>query len=125
MGLVSLNLFIFFPLGLNIDHDLFNPPPLSMIDRIWSTDNTNESCRTKQWYGFTKAGLKWLDDRGYKWEKVCAEPGDLIVWDSRTPHYNLTPTGQMPRFCAYTCYLPVAEATQEELLRKKAAFESE
>jgi hypothetical protein len=68
--------------------------------------------------------MQWLDDNGYKWEKICAEPGDLILWDSRTPHYNLTPTGTTPRFCVYTCYLPVADITQEDLLRKKRAFES-
>lgn len=80
--------------------------------------------RTHEWYGFTKKGLKWFEDRGFTWEKVCAEPGDLIVWDSRTPHYNLSPTGTTPRFCIYTCYLPVAEVSQEDLIRKKAAFES-
>lgn len=92
-------------------HSVFKDEP----DKIWSW--------TKEWYGFTEAGLKWLDERGYKWENICAEPGDLILWDSRTPHYNLTPTGQRPRFCAYTCYLPVSEVTQEDLLRKKKAFE--
>lgn len=68
--------------------------------------------------------MKWLEDRGCTWEKVCAEPGDLILWDSRTPHYNLSPTGDTPRFCVYTCYLPVAEVSQEDLVRKKAAFEN-
>ncbi|KAI5198369.1 hypothetical protein E4T38_07552 [Aureobasidium subglaciale] len=84
-------------------------------DKIWAW--------TKEWYGYTKAGMAWLESKGFQWEKVCAEPGDLIVWDSRTPHYNLPPTGSTPRFCAYTCYLPVAEVSKEDLLRKKGAFE--
>jgi hypothetical protein len=67
--------------------------------------------------------MAWLEEKGYKWEKVCAEPGDLIVWDSRTPHYNLPPTGDRPRFCAYTCYLPAAEISKEDLLKKKRAIE--
>lgn len=55
--------------------------------------------------------------------KVCAEPGDLILWDSRVPHYNVPPTGQTDRMAVYTCFMPVADASQEDLLRKKDAFE--
>ena len=47
------------------------------------------------------------------------EPGDLVVWDSRTPHYNLSSTTTQPRFAVYTCYMPVSDASQEDLLRKK------
>jgi hypothetical protein len=79
---------------------------------------------TPEWYGFTENGMKWLADRNCEWVKVCAEPGDLLLWDSRTPHYNLSPEGSTPRFCIYTCYMPVADATQEDLGRKKAAFEN-
>lgn len=78
---------------------------------------------TPEWYGFTERGMKWLDDHGCKWEKVCAEPGDLLLWDSRTPHYNLSPKNNQPRFAIYTCFMPVADATQEDLLRKKDAFD--
>ncbi|KAF5526371.1 putative phytanoyl-CoA dioxygenase [Colletotrichum aenigma] len=85
-------------------------------DKIWAW--------TKEWYGFTDAGIKWLEERGCVWEKIDAEPGDLLLWDSRTPHYNLSPEGERPRFCVYTCYMPVADASQEDLVRKKGAFES-
>jgi hypothetical protein len=80
---------------------------------------------TKEWYGFSEAGLKWLADKGCVWEKVCMEPGDLVVWDSRTPHYNVSPseTSTQPRFAVYTCYMPVADLSQEELQKKKKAFE--
>ncbi|KAJ6015937.1 hypothetical protein N7540_010528 [Penicillium herquei] len=78
---------------------------------------------TPEWYGFTERGMKWLEDHGCKWEKVCAEPGDLLLWDSRTPHYNLSPKSTQPRFAIYTCFMPVADATQDDLLRKKDAFE--
>ncbi|KAH8879501.1 hypothetical protein GQ53DRAFT_854569 [Thozetella sp. PMI_491] len=79
---------------------------------------------TSEWYGFTEEGLEWLKNKGCEWIKVNTEPGDLILWDSRTPHYNLSPTGENPRFCVYACYMPAAEATQEQLLRKKMAFET-
>ncbi|KAL4937435.1 hypothetical protein BDV06DRAFT_202930 [Aspergillus oleicola] len=54
---------------------------------------------TKEWYGFTEAG------------------------DSRTPHYNLSSTTSQPRFCVYTCYMPVEDAIEEQLRTKKMAFE--
>ncbi|KAF1955748.1 hypothetical protein CC80DRAFT_535814 [Byssothecium circinans] len=78
---------------------------------------------TPEWYGFTDRGMAWLEGKGCKWVKVCADPGDLLVWDSRTPHYNLSSRTTQPRFCVYTCYMPVAHASQEDLLRKKDAFE--
>ncbi|PVI05798.1 hypothetical protein DM02DRAFT_684233 [Periconia macrospinosa] len=77
---------------------------------------------TKEWYGFTSQGMNWLENRGFKWEKICAGPGDLIVWDSRLPHYNLSPTKETPRFCVYTCYMPVKDCSQEDLVKKKDAF---
>jgi hypothetical protein len=85
--------------------------------RIWQWTN--------EWYGFTEAGVEWLKGKGLEWVKVEAGPGDLIVWDSRTPHYNCSPTGERARMAVYTCYMPVSSATQEELQFKKQAFESE
>lgn len=85
-------------------------------DRIWAW--------TKEWYGFTSKGMAWLEEKGCEWVKLNAEPGDLLLWDSRTPHYNLSPTGSSPRFCIYTCFMPVTEASNEDLVRKKHAFET-
>ncbi|KAI1343289.1 hypothetical protein F5Y15DRAFT_405803 [Xylariaceae sp. FL0016] len=92
-------------------HDHFRGEP----DKIWAW--------TKEWYGFTESGMSWLKEKNCEWVKVCAEPGDLILWDSRTPHYNLSPTGDRARFATYTCYMPAAEASQEDLIRKKQAFD--
>ncbi|PQE08380.1 phytanoyl- dioxygenase protein [Rutstroemia sp. NJR-2017a WRK4] len=92
-------------------HEQFKDEP----NKIWAW--------TKEWYGFTEQGMKWLEEKGCKWIKVNAEPGDLLLWDSRTPHYNLSPQGQNSRFCVYTCYMPVADATKEQLIIKKDAFE--
>ena len=79
---------------------------------------------TPEWFGFTENGMKWLDMHGFEWQKVCAEPGDLIVWDSRTPHYNVPTQTTQDRFAVYTCFMPVKAATQEDLRRKRDAFES-
>jgi len=81
---------------------------------------------TPEWYGFTESGMKWLADKGCEWVKPNAEPGDLVLWDSRTPHYNLPPRGadkDCKRLAFYTCYGPVTWATPEQLQRKKEAFE--
>lgn len=78
---------------------------------------------TPEWFGFTDRGMQWLKDHGLEWVKVCAEPGDLILWDSRLPHYNVPTQTQQDRFAVYTCFMPVADATQEDLIRKKDAFE--
>lgn len=83
-------------------------------DAIWAW--------TKEWYGFTESGMAWLEKKGFKWEKICCEPGDLLIWDSRLPHYNLSPKKETPRFCVYTCYMPVKDCTPEDLEKKGKAF---
>jgi len=80
---------------------------------------------TPEWYGFTEKGMQWLEDHGLEWIKVCADPGDLIVWDSRTPHYNVPTQTDQDHFAVCTCYMPVAEVTQEDLISKRDAFEHE
>ncbi|KAJ5126374.1 hypothetical protein N7526_008551 [Penicillium atrosanguineum] len=78
---------------------------------------------TRHWYGLTTANMNWLKEKGCEWIKVEAEPGDLLLWDSRTPHYNVSSESDQNRFAVYTCYMPVADATKEELEVKKKAFE--
>lgn len=95
---------------------------------------------TKEWYGYTEKGMKWLEDHELEWVKVEAEPGDLLLCmylhlilscadgfcqgDSRTPHYNVPAKGTQDRLAIYTCFMPVADASQEDLARKKIAYES-
>ncbi|ERS97048.1 hypothetical protein HMPREF1624_06377 [Sporothrix schenckii ATCC 58251] len=79
---------------------------------------------TKEWYGYTDRGMAWLRDHAHAWIKVEAEPGDLLLWDSRTPHYNVPAQKQQDRLAIYTCFMPVADATQDDLKRKRAAYEA-
>ncbi|KAH8901715.1 hypothetical protein GQ53DRAFT_851727 [Thozetella sp. PMI_491] len=87
---------------------------------------------TNEWFGYTENGMKWLETQGLEWVKVECGPGDLILCksfsrpnrDSRAPHYNKAPTGEQDRLAVYTCYMPVADATNEDLIRKKDAFEA-
>ncbi|SGY15374.1 BQ5605_C013g07350 [Microbotryum silenes-dioicae] len=79
---------------------------------------------TNEMYLFKDTGLAWLKELGLEWVKVNCEPGDLVLWDSRAPHYNVAPKGETARFVVYTCYAPVHTATKEDLLQKKQLFET-
>ncbi|GAA6037987.1 hypothetical protein JCM8097_009527 [Rhodosporidiobolus ruineniae] len=79
---------------------------------------------TNEMYLFKETGLEWLKEKGYEWVKVNAEPGDLILWDSRVPHYNCPPKGEQTRFVVYVSMMPVSNTTQDELRQKKWLFEN-
>lgn len=34
---------------------------------------------TNEWYGYRDTGIAWLEAKGFKFEKLCAEPGDLFI----------------------------------------------
>lgn len=57
------------------------------------------------WHGFSEEEVGWFEKRGCEIVKVCAEAGDLIVWDSRTVHYNVLPEGKQTRavICMSLC----------------------
>ncbi|KAI4723767.1 hypothetical protein E4T49_08503 [Aureobasidium sp. EXF-10728] len=75
------------------------------------------------WFPFEKAECEWFKDRGCSIAKVCAGPGDLIVWDSRCMHYNEVPRSQNVRALIYACYTPAASATPEALEKKAQLFD--
>lgn len=68
--------------------------------------------RDANWYN--ESQLKWFYDRGCKWVKVEAEPGDLILWDSRTIHYGAVATGEKARVatCEWNILPNVLELTR-------------
>lgn len=58
--------------------------------------------------------------------KILAEPGDLIIWDSRTIHWGGEPDpekGNVVRTVIYAAYSPAKMATAEALKEKKRIFE--
>ncbi|CZT15192.1 uncharacterized protein RCC_01073 [Ramularia collo-cygni] len=75
-------------------------------------------------YNFEKGDDKWYRDRGCEEVKVCAEAGDLILWDSRTIHWNAAPTGEHTRFATYVCYCPKSWMSEPELEKKKEIFKA-
>lgn len=74
------------------------------------------------WYGFTLDDVKWFEDRGCKLLKVNAEPGDLIIWDSRTVHWASLPESDVIRTIVYATYTPRKLATPEDLAKKVEIF---
>ncbi|KAF7198452.1 hypothetical protein HII31_00191 [Pseudocercospora fuligena] len=74
------------------------------------------------WYGFEQEDVDWFIERGCEMVKVCAEPGDLVLWDSRTVHYNILPTTNNTRAVMYICYSPAKFASQSDVEQKAAFF---
>ncbi|GME79697.1 unnamed protein product [Ambrosiozyma monospora] len=78
----------------------------------------------KDWLMLTEEHVKWFEDGlGIKPYKVEAEPGDLILWDSRTIHHAVLAESDEIRTIAYVSYSPASFATDDALDRKKEAFE--
>ncbi|KAJ0336040.1 hypothetical protein COL26b_012697 [Colletotrichum chrysophilum] len=79
----------------------------------------------KDVYLFSKEELAWFENRGLRPHKVCADVGDLIMWDSRVIHYGSDPTplGNTIRTAIYATYQPARLASPEQLALKKNKFE--
>lgn len=80
----------------------------------------------KDLYLFSKTELEWFAARGVHPHKVCADVGDLIMWDSRTIHYGCEPTEESDqiRTVIYATYTPASLAVPKQLEAKKQAFSS-
>ncbi|WVN90799.1 uncharacterized protein L203_106042 [Cryptococcus depauperatus CBS 7841] len=68
---------------------------------------------------FGEQDIEWFKERGCKWKKIEADPGDLILWDSRCIHYGASATGDRPRVATYVCYKPAKDITPEKLEERK------
>jgi hypothetical protein len=73
-------------------------------------------------FRWTDETLQWFVDRGCEWVKPAMDPGDFVLWDSRTAHYGAAPMEEKKRFAIYICYKPDAYLTPEQRERKIEAF---
>ncbi|KAH8897394.1 hypothetical protein GQ53DRAFT_760542 [Thozetella sp. PMI_491] len=115
---------VVFPGSHKLNDEFFDTHPL-----ILSPDkhpDISASPAMKDVYIFNKEELEWFSARGLRSHKVCAEPGDLILWDSRTIHYGSDPTerGNTIRTAVYATYMPAKLASSDQLALKKNKFES-
>ncbi|KAL0938551.1 phytanoyl-CoA dioxygenase [Colletotrichum truncatum] len=80
----------------------------------------------KDFFRYTPDQISWFEKQGYKEFKVIAEPGDLIIWDSRLIHFGAEPTGKSNRIrtVTYVSYAPASFATEEALKAKNEAFKN-
>lgn len=69
-------------------------------------------------------------DSTYEMKHITAPKGSLILWDSRTIHWNQHPSKDRSynndprvRMVGYLCYVPKARLTDEGRARRKEAFE--
>ncbi|RSH91688.1 hypothetical protein EHS25_009057 [Saitozyma podzolica] len=76
----------------------------------------------KNGYGYTEEDAGWYKEHGCEEVKICANPGDLILWDSRTIHWNASPVGDQTRFVTYVCYCPRSLMDPSELEKKLQVF---
>eukprot|EP01113_Clastostelium_recurvatum_P030656 TRINITY_DN3740_c0_g1_i3.p1 TRINITY_DN3740_c0_g1~~TRINITY_DN3740_c0_g1_i3.p1 ORF type:complete len:302 (+),score=75.38 TRINITY_DN3740_c0_g1_i3:82-987(+) len=72
------------------------------------------------WCTFSPPHMKFFE--GCKKVKVCGDPGDLFLFDSRTVHYACAPTGRVPRAAIYICMTPANLADPGQIKAKKHAF---
>ena len=86
------------------DHEDKPPPELEFMDLFL----------------FNKKAVKWFEDRGCELIKVNMEPGDFVLWDSRTMHYAKFPEGDQIRHVQYICMTPRKFALDEALDYREA-----
>lgn len=87
------------------------------------TGRENIQAKHKDFFPFTEENLEWYESYGCELVKVCAEPGDLILWDSRQVHWAKFADSNTVRTLIYACYTPAAWAAPEDLEIKKELFQ--
>jgi ectoine hydroxylase-related dioxygenase (phytanoyl-CoA dioxygenase family) len=102
------------------------PKSNTMTESFFDAETDPSTWKQKDIRLFSVEEIQWFTDRGMKPLKVLAEPGDLILWDSRTVHWGGEPTinSNVIRTVIYASYAPAELASEETLKRKKEAFES-
>lgn len=91
---------------------------------FFDTQTDRSSWPSIDWRRFSEEEMKWFENRGLNACKVKAEPGDLILWDSRTVHWGAEPTANSKtiRTVIYVSYSPAKLATKEALEEKARVF---
>lgn len=100
-------------------------PQSHLLHDEW-LDSQDDKSRwsSKDLYILKKEELSWFQKKGLRPHKVCADIGDLIVWDSRTIHYGTEPSESSStiRTVIYASYSPARLASPETLAIKAEVF---
>lgn len=93
-------------------------------EEYFDTQTDSSTWSHDDFYPFAGDALDYFKEKGIQPLKVNAEPGDLIVWDSRTIHYGAEPTERSNtiRTVIYAAFAPAKLATPEALETKAEIF---
>lgn len=93
-------------------------------DEFWETQTDPSSWEKIDWRRFSEKEMEWWESKGLRAIKVEAEPGDLLLWDSRVVHWGGEPTknSNTIRTVIYASYSPARFASQEALAEKQRVF---
>lgn len=100
------------------------PGSHALNDEFFDTQTDKSTWDPLDRYMFDQNQLAWFAERGIHPKKVCAEIGDLILWDSRVIHYGSEPTlaSTTIRTVIYVAYTPARFASKEALQAKAEIF---
>lgn len=100
------------------------PGSHKIVEEFFDTHTKPAEWRLKDKYNFSEENMEWFKARGCSPMKVHADPGDLILWDSRTIHWGGEPTEKSDtvRTVIYVAYAPASLATPAALEDKKEVF---
>lgn len=102
------------------------PGSHKMVGEFFETKTEPSTWEFKDNRYFSKEDMAWFEERGLKPIKVLAEPGDLIIWDSRTIHWGGEPEpgrSNVVRTVIYAAYAPARMASAEALKEKRRVFD--
>ncbi|KAK9417583.1 putative Phytanoyl-CoA dioxygenase [Seiridium unicorne] len=101
------------------------PGSHALNDEFFDTQTDKGTWEPLDRYMFNEKQLAWFHGKGIQPHKVCADVGDLILWDSRVIHYGAEPTekSNQIRTVIYAAYTPARLASPDQLAVKKSMFE--
>ncbi|CAG9996783.1 unnamed protein product [Clonostachys byssicola] len=119
-GIINLS-----PAGPNDGGLVVYPGSHRLVEHFFDVETDSTTWKPDDIYEFSREELSWFESKGLSPVKVCAEPGDLIIWDSRTIHYGSVPSPESTqiRTVIYAAYAPASLASSEQLALKKQVFE--
>lgn len=100
------------------------PKSHSLTEEFFDTKTDPATWEWRDNRYFDDKDMEWFRSHGLEPVKVLAEPGDLILWDSRLIHWGGEPTEKSNtiRTVVYAAYAPASMASQEAISEKQRVF---
>ncbi|KAL6910050.1 hypothetical protein GGI43DRAFT_419603 [Trichoderma evansii] len=102
------------------------PGSHTLVEEFFDTKTDPASWEWRDNRYFNDKDMDWFRGHGLEPRRVIAEPGDLILWDSRTIHWGGEPTEKSHtiRTVIYAAYAPATLATKEAITEKQKIFDA-